>query len=153
MAHFEGTVHTRWSPAEVCAYMADFSSVATWDPSVRQARRLDAGLLAEGARFAVTLDFMGRPLEMIYRLVQYAPPDRVVLEAETAIVRSVDTITVEAQAEGCQVVYRAALQFRGFAAVVDLPAHLWFQWAGRQALQGLQTALAGEPPRRHQTAA
>ena len=52
-AHFTTTIETNAAASDVFRYVADFSTVAEWDPTVEHAIRLDKGPLGEGARFEV----------------------------------------------------------------------------------------------------
>jgi hypothetical protein len=144
MAHFRTQITTSLPAEEAFAYMADFANVARWDPGVARARRLDDGPLRVGSRFEVVTSLAGIRSRFVYRLAQLDAPDRIVLEAETESLRSVDTVTIEKSGDGCRVTYDAVLLPKGLRYLADPLLHLAFQWIGARAADGLRTALGGE---------
>lgn len=141
MAGVTGTVDTRLPRETVFDLLADFRSVAAWDPSVRTARRLDRGELGRGSRFCVELSFLGRPVALTYEIMQAERPERLVLEARGQGFRSLDTLVFEEMAAGTRLTYDAQILFEGWARLFDLPAHGAFQLFGRQSLEGLRRYL------------
>lgn len=142
MAHFRASLDVARPSDEVFAYLADFTRTAEWDPGVVSAERLDGGPVSVDSRFRVVARFLGREVPLVYRVVQLEPPSRLVLEAETPTLRSLDTITCEKTARGTRLTYDAQLVLPGLLYLADLPLHLAFQWIGRRALAGLGAALA-----------
>lgn len=142
MAHFTTTIESRLSCEKAFAYLADFSNTAEWDPTVSSARTLTPGPIGEGSRFEVVLPIAGRELRFEYAITRYEPHRRVVLEATSEHLRSVDTIEVEATPDGCRVRYDADLRPLGLAYLLDLPLHLAFQISGSRSARGLAAALA-----------
>ena len=100
MARYTGTVSTSRAPDEVFDYLANFSSVAEWDPGVKQAVPINAGGLRRGARFKVVARFLGRDVPLVYRTVELDRPHRVVLEAENETLISRDTIDFSGRPDG-----------------------------------------------------
>jgi dehydrogenase/reductase SDR family protein 12 len=141
MAYYRAQLDVRRPIDEVFAYLADFSHTQAWDPGVVSAKKRGAGPLAVGTEFKVVSKFLGREVPLRYRIVQYDPPARVVLEAENDQLRSVDTITFEKTARGTRLTYDANLTLKGVRYVGDFALHLVFQWIGRRALAGLRVAL------------
>ncbi len=153
MASLTGIVETSIPREEVFDRLADFRSVARWDPSVRRVRRLDRGELGRGSRFRVELSFLGRPQALTYEIVQFDRPERLVLEARGSGFRSLDTLVFESCGAGTRLTYDAQILFEGWARLVDLPAHLAFQVVGRSALEGLRSYLGATSSRRGRRAA
>ena len=145
MAYYRATIEVDRPIEAVFAYLSDFSTTAEWDPGVTAARRLEDGPIDVGAGFEVKTRFLGREVPLRYRIVQIDPPSRVVLEAETPTLRSVDTITFEKTAAGTRVTYDANLALRGLLYVADFSLHLLFQQIGGRALRGMREALARLP--------
>ena len=142
MAHFTTTIDTRLSCEQAFAYLADFSNTSEWDPTVSRAQMLTPGPIGEGTRFEVVLPIGRRALRFEYAITRYEPHRRVILEATTNHLRSVDTIELEPTADGCRVRYDADLRPLGLAYLFDLPIHLAFQVSGARSARGLARALA-----------
>ena len=143
MALYQARVSTPRSPAEVFAYLSDFSSVAEWDPGVVRAKRLDEGPLQVGSTFEVVVTLLSRELPLRYRVLEIDPPHRIVLEASNAALRSYDVIRVAPEGTGARVEYDAQLDLRGLARAFDPALQLGFDRVGRDAAEGLASALGG----------
>jgi hypothetical protein len=141
MAYYRARLDVRCPIDEAFAYLADFSNTEEWDPGIVSAKKCGSGPVTTGTRFKVVSKFLGQELPLDYQIVQYDPPNRVVLEAENDNLRSVDTITFEKTARGTRLTYDANLTLKGIRYVGDFALHLAFQWIGRRALEGLRTAL------------
>ncbi|MFK7894441.1 MAG: SRPBCC family protein [Myxococcota bacterium] len=141
MAHFTTSIDTGTAAQDAFRYIADFSNVADWDPTVRSARRVSRGPLGVGDRFEVLMDTPIRPFPFHYEILRYEPDHLIVLEAESDLLRSLDTIEIEPRARGCRVHYDADLRLRRGFYLFDLAAHLAFQFSGRSSARGLGQAL------------
>ena len=141
MAYYRAQLDVRRPIDEVFAYLADFSNTEEWDPGIISAKKRGKGPVAVGTEFKVVSKFLGQELPLAYRVVQYDPPNRIVLEAENDNLRSVDTITFEKTARGSRLTYDANLTLKGIRYIGDFALHLAFQWIGRRALEGLRAAL------------
>ncbi len=141
MARYRTTIHSRWSPEAAFSYLADFSHSATWDPGVLEASRLEEGPVREGSRFALVASFARRRVPLVYAVTSFDPPRRVVFTAENGLFRSLDTISVAADANGTQVTYDALLQPRGALRLLDWALALIFRGVGDRARDGLRRAL------------
>lgn len=140
MAHYRTTIPSTMTPGDALAYLADFTSAATWDPSVVEARRLDAGPVAVGARFLIVSRVNGRDVPLEYQIVDL-DATRVVLRAESKLLTGVDTITVDPAAGGSSVTYDADLALRGLARLLDPLLALVFRRMAGRAAAGLREAL------------
>jgi hypothetical protein len=147
MAHYRTSTLTTSAPApEVLDRLADFASVAEWDPGIVGAHLLSGVAGQVGARYEVIAAFGPRRIPLVYHLSERAEPTsqrpgRVALVAEDRTLVSHDTITVTPVDDGCEVAYDARLTLKGPGRVLDLPLHLAFQVIGRRAEGGLRAEL------------
>ena len=143
MARYSGTVRTSRPPEVVFDYVADFSSVAEWDPGVKEAYPVNSGGVRRGAQFKVISRFLGRDVPLTYRTVELDRPHRVVLQAISDTVVSTDTISFRPLPDGGTLVtYDADLRLKGALRLADLPMRLIFRRIGDRARDGLEEALA-----------
>lgn len=141
MASYRTTVDSAWAPERAFAYLADFSSVRDWDPSVVRAERLDDGPIGLGSRFHVVTQFRGREIELDYELIEHDPHRTLALQAENGRVRSLDRITFEPAGSGCRVTYDADLQLKGLLRLGDPLLQRAFDRLGDEARAGLVREL------------
>jgi hypothetical protein len=142
MASYRTTIRSSMSPEEALAYLADFTSAATWDPSVVEAIRVDGpGPVAIGARFRIVSRVNGRDVPLDYEIVDLVSGERVVLRAESARLVGTDTISVEPVDDGSLVGYDAVLGLKGPARLLDPLLGLVFRRMARRAAVGLELAL------------
>lgn len=148
MARYIGKVITPRPASDAFEYLADFSSVREWDPSVVEAESLSEEPRSLGARFRVVTRFLGRDTELIYETVEIHAPHSIVLRAETPALVSLDAITFSAEGDGTAVVYDANLSLKGARRLFELPLRLAFGRLGAAAEKGLARSLGGEvaPP-------
>jgi carbon monoxide dehydrogenase subunit G len=125
-------------PPEVAFdYLANFTSVAEWDPGVSEATRLDDGPLGVGSRFRVVV----KTGPLVYEVRELDPGRRIRLVAETSTLRSDDVITVLPAEDGATVSYDADLTTRGWAVLLNPLLGLVFRRIGDQAAAGLRAKL------------
>ncbi len=147
MARYVASVETLWEREPAFGYLADFATIAEWDPSVTDARRLTDDPLARGARFDVRFSMAGREIPLVYETLEIDPPRRVVLRAETPTAVSVDTMTFDLRPGGGTIVtYDADVSLRGPLRMLDLPFGLAFRRLGDRARDGLRRKLAEAVP-------
>jgi hypothetical protein len=147
MARFRSTIRSIRSLENTFDYLADFANALAWDPATVAAERLDPGPPAVGNRYRLTERFLGRTLVMEYRIVEFDRPRRLVLEAELPAVRSIDRITVDADAETGEALltYDAELQPRtALARVLDPLTGLAFKRMASGGAAGLRRELGRE---------
>ncbi len=128
------------TPAEVLAYMSDFSRAPEWDPSVVRARRLDEGAITTGSRFELTVRAAGRTTDLEY-VVESLGPTSVVLLSHSSRLESRDTITVEPRPDGTLLRYDARLEARGWSRVTTPLLALVFRRLASNAAAGLRARL------------
>lgn len=143
MARYVGGLVTPHSPGETFDYLADFSSVAEWDPSVSEARLLDGDPRRAGARFAVKLDFLGRERTMLYRTLEAERPNRVVLRAEAGAAVSRDVIEFTPIAGGTYISYEANLELKWPLRLFDPLFEPIFRRYAERGREGLVRVLGG----------
>ena len=133
---------------ETFAYLSRFSSAAEWDPGVRSARMLTPSPVGLGSVFALDAVFMGNTVPLRYEITDFDPPNRVVLTAENASVRSTDHISFARDPSGSTVVqYDADLALKGVARVAAPLFALAFRRIGDRASDGLLATLSARSPR------
>lgn len=147
MARYRTTVQSPASAEAVFAYLADFATVAQWDPGVRSARLVSGAPGTTGARYLVEVGFLFRTIPLEYEVVDSSPEHgRVVLEAQNADFRSYDVITVVPTAEGCAVTYDADLALKGYRRPFDPLLRVAFAVIGERARRGLAEAVLLKQP-------
>jgi polyketide cyclase/dehydrase/lipid transport protein len=146
MARYRASIDVEQSREEVFAYLSDFSTTREWDPSVVEAERLNGAAPGEGTEFRLIATFLGRQNELIYRIVEYDPPQTVTFLGENASVVSRDTITFELTPAGTRVTYDADLALKGLLRIADPLLALAFNRVGDRALAGLRRTLAAGRP-------
>lgn len=129
---------------EAFDYLADFSRTADWDPGVADARRITPGAVRLGSRFQVCVAFLGRRIELEYRITEYDRPSRLVLIGGDSSLRSIDEITFVSRPGGTRVTYEARLELAGIRRLADPLLDLLLQRIGSVAVRGLRERLAGE---------
>ena len=147
MARYVTTEQTDWDPESTFAYLAEFSSVADWDPSIEWCRLVDGAPRSVGARYELELETLGRHTRMTYETVAIEAPRKVVLRSETGALVSLDTMTFEPRpGGGTAVTYDADLKLKGPLRLLDPLLRLAFGRIGDRAAAGLRERLAGPRP-------
>ena len=147
MARYATELTAAVDPTTAFEYLARFSSTEEWDPGVVEASMVSDEPVGMGSRFLVVTEQGGRKLPLTYEIVEFDPPHRVALLAESSRIRSFDTITItparsDAADAGCRVRYDADLQVKGpLRWVADPVLHLLFKRIGDRAATGLAAAL------------
>ena len=127
---------------EVFAYVAEFSTVAEWDPGVDESSRLTEGDLGVGTRFSVTANFNGRTVPLEYEMIRYVEDELAVLEVKSPRFDAIDTIRFRAIDEGTtEVDYTAEFVLKGFMRLLEPFLGGTFDKLGRKALDGLVATL------------
>lgn len=152
MAHYRTTVPSPASSDVAYTYLADFTSILDWDPTVSEAALISGEPGQLGARYRVVVSLPLRRLPFEYEIVEADPPaepgapGRVALRAETSDVVSYDVITFEPRADGgTDVTYDAELSGQGFRRYFDLAFGVVMQVIGARAKSGLAKAVGQLP--------
>ncbi len=142
MARYLVRLRSPKSPAEAFAYMANLANFAEWDPGVSRVNQSEGEGPGLNAVYDVTLK--GFPTPLRYRTTQFDSPNSIVARAETLLLTSLDTITVEADGTGSIVTYDAKLTLNGPLGLADPILRLTFGRIGDRAAAGLIRVLDGE---------
>ena len=147
MARYIARVQSRANAKAVYEYLADFTTIAQWDPGISSAELVSGEPATTGAIYRVVASFGPRKIPLDYRVLfaaapQPKQPGRVLLEASTGEFSSRDIIEVSATEAGCSVVYDATLELAGLRQVGDPFMQLAFNVVGRRAEGGLIRLLA-----------
>ena len=97
--------------------MADLTNFERWDPGVVRADQVAGARPGPDATYDVTVKGMRKPLR--YVVNEYEAPTRVVVQARSRMLTSLDTITVEPDGDGAVVTYDAQLTLNGPLALAD----------------------------------
>ena len=158
MAHFTTTVTSPAATDEAYRYLADFASVAQWDPTVVEASLISGEPGELNARYRVAIGWSVLQMTLEYQIVEADPPKapdrpaRVALRAENRDVESYDVITFIPRADGgTDITYDAGLSGKGVRRVFDLGFGLAMQVIGRRARGGLAAAVAALPAAEQQS--
>ena len=140
MTEYVGVVPSNRPQAEVFAYLADASNFVSWDPGVLESTAVGHGTPGPGSEFDVTVSGP-RPTTLRYRIIEFDPPETVVLEARSELLWSFDRITVTATKSGSIVAYEAQLELTGPLRFLNPLLGPVFQRIGNRASTGLELAL------------
>ena len=127
------------------AYVADFTTVAEWDPGIHSSRRLsgDGGI---GSVYDVQAEFRGKTMPFTYTVTSYDPGRRIVLDGTGEKATSLDTIGFEPSADGgTRITYTADFRLKGVLRVVEPLLRGTFRKLARTALAGLAAKLEAAP--------
>jgi carbon monoxide dehydrogenase subunit G len=141
MARYVGTVSSPRPAAEVFEHLADFTTIAGWDPGVASSTHTGGTKGEVGATFHVEQDTAGPNVGIDYRITEIEHPRRVKLEGKNAWLVSIDVIEVEPKGTGCEVTYDATIVLRGPLRLFDPVMSLGLKRIGAKAKQGLTEHL------------
>lgn len=142
MANYNATVTSTRSPDEVFSYLADFRSVAEWDPSITESTHTNDGEpIQVGAQFHVVTSMLGRDTPMEYETVALERPNRIQLRGDNSSAVSTDTITITASGTGCEVTYDAEIELKGVRKVAEPAMRVALGRLGDKAKSGLAAKL------------
>jgi carbon monoxide dehydrogenase subunit G len=131
------------SPAESFAYVADFTTVAEWDPGIQTSRRVsgDGGI---GSVYDVQADFRGKTVPFTYTVTELEQGRRVVLEGVGEKATSRDTIVFEPASDGgTRITYTADFKLKGVLRLAEPFLGRTFTTLAQRALAGLEARLGG----------
>jgi carbon monoxide dehydrogenase subunit G len=137
------TIEVPTAPDQAFAYVADFTTVAEWDPGIHASQRL-SGEGGVGTVYEVQAEFRGKTMPFTYTVVSYEEGRRIVLDGVGEKATSVDTITFEPVAGGgARISYTAEFKLRGALRVAEPFLRGTFRALARKALAGLAGQLGG----------
>lgn len=122
-------------------YMSDFSNAQEWDPGVAAATQIGSGPIGNGTEFDLVVLFAGRRTTLRYRVKEYVENQRVVFEASSTRLYSLDTLTFAPRLDGCEMTYVAEVRLTGIASVANPLLALGFARVGDRARDSLRALL------------
>lgn len=113
-------------PSQVISYLKDFSNTEEWDPGTQTCTRRDDGPIGEGASWHNVSSIFGVTAELTYTLVKMTE-STLVFRGTNKSSTSTDTITVVAHGTGSKLTYRAVLEMKGAAKLLNPVMKLVFE--------------------------
>lgn len=129
------------SVEESFAYVADFTTVADWDPGIHESRQVsgDGGV---GTVYEVQAEFRGKTMPFTYTVTALEQDARIVLDGVGEKATSLDTIAFEPAADGgTRITYSADFKLKGVLRLVEPFLGGTFKALARKALAGLEAEL------------
>ncbi|HET7846309.1 MAG TPA: SRPBCC family protein [Acidimicrobiia bacterium] len=139
-------IEQRWvarPQEEAFIYTADFSNLQHWDPGVVSARKITNGPVGVGTCYEVEVRFGSGTSPMIYEITVYEPYSRVVLVGSGEKLYATDEIRFASHDNMTVIDYTADLSFRNFYRFLGPLLRARLNKVGKDALDGLVTALDG----------
>lgn len=137
MPRFAMRVRTSWPPDRAYAYMADITNFEDWDPGTKSVEQTRGDGPGPGAEYRLKTG--GATLD--YTVSAYDPPARVQIRGKSAVVTSVDTISVTPDGDGAVVTYDADLTPNGPFKVAGPVFKIVFDRLGEKSAKGLVAKL------------
>jgi len=141
MARYSVRIRCPLAPGVAFAFMADLTNFERWDPGVVRSEQVVGARPGPDAAYDVTVKGARRPLRYVTNA--YDPPRRVVVQARSRVLTSLDEITVEPDGAGSIVTYHARLTLNGPLGLFDRLAAGGFHRIAARAAAGLVAALEG----------
>jgi carbon monoxide dehydrogenase subunit G len=135
------TVETDLHVEAAFDYVADFENIVEWDPGVTAVRKTTEGLPAVGTEYDLDLSYGGSPITMTYRITEWDPPRRVILEGDGDRTFAVDRISFLPLESGSSVEYQADIRMKGIYRVAEPFLGKLFRKIGDGAVAGLDQRL------------
>ena len=126
---------------ESFGYVADFTTVAEWDPGIHSSRKVsgDGGV---GTVYDVQAEFRGKTMPFTYTVTAFEQDQQIVLDGVGEKATSVDTIAFEAtDGGGTRITYSADFKLKGVLRVAEPFLGGTFRRLARHALAGLEVKL------------
>lgn len=131
---------------DVFFYTSNFANIAQWDPGVAESSKISQGPVDIDTEFRVAVKFGPRAIPMTYIVRVYEPPYRVVLEGKSDSIHALDDIRFTSVSNGTRIDYTADISFMGLLGYAETFMKRMLVGVGKNAIQGLQTALSADPP-------
>lgn len=142
MARIVETLQVPITPEQAFDHVADFTTSASWDPGITEARRLDDGPIGAGSRFEVQYDLGLTTVPLVYEITRYERPDRVVLHTKGPVHEGEDDVRFAASEDGTEVTWNAMFRVRGPGLLLDPALGVGFRRVGAKAVAGLERSLS-----------
>lgn len=142
MIQLKESIHVKRDIRSVFSYVSDFSHIQEWDPGVVSSRKAGSGETGVGSVYDLVLKFGPSRPEMTYRILEYQPFKRVVLQGQAESFSATDTILFEETSGGTQIFYQADIRFSGTGKYLEFFMAPILKRVGRNAMSGLERKLA-----------
>ena len=127
-------------PPRVVDYLKDFGNAEEWDPGTQTCTRRDDGQIGEGASWHNVSKIFGVTAELTYTLEKLTD-STLVFVGENKSSTSTDTITVDPDDSGSRLTYRADLEMKGAAKILNPVMKLVFEKLASDTEKQLSTVL------------
>lgn len=127
-------------PIRVVEYLKDFGNAEEWDPGTQTCTRADSGQVGEGATWHNVSKIFGVTAKLTYTLKKLTE-STLVFVGENKSSTSTDTITVDAAGTGSLLTYRADLEMKGAAKVLNPVMKIVFEKLANDTEQQMTTVL------------
>lgn len=144
MVTLKESVTVKRSIAEAFAYVADWETIAEWDPGVFSSRAVEPGAPSVGRSYELMYTFGGRQTPMTYTIKELEAPTRIVLEGQGTMVDAIDTIEFAETGDGTIIDYTAELYFKGLLRLVVPFMGSRLDKIEKEAVAGLKQQLDGD---------
>ena len=128
------------TPPRVVDYLKDFGNAEEWDPGTQTCTRRDDGQIGEGASWHNVSKIFGVTAELTYTLEKLTD-STLVFVGENKSSTSTDTITVDPDDSGSRLTYRADLEMKGAAKILNPVMKLVFEKLASDTEKQLSTVL------------
>jgi carbon monoxide dehydrogenase subunit G len=128
------------TPPRVVDYLKDFGNAEEWDPGTQTCTRRDDGQIGEGASWHNVSKIFGVIAELTYTLEKLTD-STLVFVGENKSSTSTDTITVDPDDSGSRLTYRADLEMKGAAKILNPVMKLVFEKLASDTEKQLSTVL------------
>ena len=131
---------------QVFDYLADFSQIVDWDPSVFSAKKISQGAIKQGSQFDLIIKSAGRKLPMAYELIDYQPYHSLTFLGKAEGFTATDRIVLKAQNDHTHITWQADLEFTGVLQYLIPVMRRSLQQLGQNSMRGLEQALNDNYP-------
>lgn len=142
MARISEPLQVPIRPEQAFDHVADFTTSASWDPGITEARRLDDGPIGVGSRFEVQLKLGLVSVPLVYEITRYERPNRVVLHTKGRLHEGEDDVRFAPSEAGTEVTWNAMFRVRGPGKLIDPALGVGFRRTAAKAVEGLERSLS-----------
>jgi hypothetical protein len=143
MARYVTTIQSSLTQQEAFAYMADIRNFAEWDKGVVKVVQVEGSGAGLGTIFDVTVKGVGKSTSTLrYTTTEYDEFSNILVRGINALFTSVDRVTINKTATGCEVIYDATLTANWIIAPMNIVLGKVFNKIGDTATHGLRKVLA-----------
>lgn len=121
---FDERFTTKAPPEAAFRYLADFTNLPEWDPSITSVEKVTPGPVGVGSRFRVSMRFLGLPSVLDYHVETHDPDKRAVLVGRTTGTLATDTVSVSPHKNGSRVRWQAEISLAFPLSLAD-PVFTW----------------------------